>query len=211
MNKSNSNTYHSSGVFFVILLVGSMISTSNVYAQNIILSPIVYGKTATFSVVVQDSLPDKIFTVSNVVASCPCVQTRFTRTARGVYTISGTITTDGFGKGLQEKRLYVRTNDWNDPVRTVDIKYYVIDTKDRIMVRVVLPAKAESYSAMQEYFTELFSTYGEALDIQLIEGTPARLLIRSQVYTDMQMFKLALITELTQKYPYLDEKLLQKK
>lgn len=210
MNKSNSNTYLLKPVFTIVAVIAGLVSVSAVHAQNVVLSPIVYGKTATFSVVVQDSLPDKIFTVSNVLASCTCVQARFTRTSRGVYTISGTITTDGYGKGLQEKRLYVRTNNWNAPVRTVDIKYYVIDTKDRITVRAVLPAKAESYSAMQEYFTELFATYGEALDIQLLAGTPARLLIRSQVYTDMQMFKLSLITELTQKYSYLDEKLLKK-
>lgn len=211
MNKSNSNTHYSSGVYFVILFVVILFTTMNINAQNIVVSPIVYGKTATFSVVVQDSLPDKIFTVSNVVPSCPCIQARFVRTSRGVYTVSGVITTDGFGKGLQEKRLYIRTNNWNQPVRTVTVKYFVIDTAERIAIRAVIPPQSNEYSELQDYFSQIFTTYGEALDIQLIEGTPARLMIRSQVYTDMQMFKLALITELTQKYPYLDEVLLQKK
>ncbi len=204
MYKSNSKKSDRSSracvVFVFLLLFSVMVS----YAQTVVLSPIVYGKTATFSTIISDSLPDKIFTVSRVMTSCPCITAQFIRTSRGTYTINGTITTVDYGKGLQEKKLFIRTNDWNSPVRTVTVRYFVIEASEVLPIASVIPENSQEYYELQEYLTRLYAAYGEAISITFSAGTPRRFMIRTQVYNDIQFFKLSLITELMQKYSYLD-------
>lgn len=174
-------------------------------SQTITLPPIVYGTTATFDFELSANLSGKIFQVSSVITSCGCIQAVIAKKKLGVYAVSGIITTENYTKGYQEKKLFCRTNDWDKPVYTAILRYQVIDAVDVVTVDATLPAGISPQDDRVVFFKDIKKKYGEAVVINIMQGDRFSVNYNNKRIADPSLAKLTIITELLQKYQYLEK------
>jgi len=174
-------------------------------SQTITLPPIVYGTTATFNFELSATLTGKIFQVSSVLTSCGCIQAVIAKKKLGVYAVSGVITTENYTKGYQEKKLFCRTNDWDKPVYTAIVRYQVIDAVEVVTIDTTLPASAPPQDEMIVFLKDIKKKYGEAVIINVLQGDRFFVNYNNKRIADPSLAKLTIITDLLQKYQYLEK------